>query len=90
MYILSIQILMSVVFKMVVALTHVQTLKEVSIVNVIVALHWMMMGLLVMVCIQTCVYMTGSMKTCQPFLTQARRRRVIVVIWCVFCGCVHC
>ena len=52
MYILSIQI--SVMLITVVALTHVSTLKEISIVNVIVALYWMLMGLLVMVC--TCVY----------------------------------
>ena len=66
---------MSVVFKMVVALKHVQTLKEASIVDVIVALYWMMMGLLVMVCIQTCGYMTGSVKTSlifQPFVTRSR------------------
>ena len=66
---------MSVVFKMVVALKHVQTLKEASIVDVIVALYWMMMGLLVMVCIQTCAYMTGSVKTSlifQPFVTRSR------------------
>ena len=42
---------MSVVIKMVVALKYVQTLMEASIVDVIVALYWMIMGLLVMVCI---------------------------------------
>ena len=52
MYILSIQI--SVLLITVVALRGVSTLEEISIVNVIVALYWMMMGLLVMVC--TCVY----------------------------------
>ena len=45
---------MSVVRKILVALKHVQTLKEVSTVDVIMDLYWMMMGLLVMVCIQTC------------------------------------
>ena len=42
---------MNVVVTMVVALKHVQTLKETSLVDVIVALYWMIMGLLVMVCI---------------------------------------
>ena len=59
----SMQILMSVVLEHIVVLKHVQTLKEVSIVDVIVALYWMMMGLLVMVCIQTFAYMTVSVKT---------------------------
>ena len=53
---------MSVVFKMVVAPKYVQTLMETSLVDVIVALYWMIMGLLVMVCIQTCAYMTGSIE----------------------------
>ena len=66
---------MSVVMKTVVALKYVQTLKEPSIVHVIVALYWMIMGLLVMVCIQTCAYVTGSVKTSlifQPFVTRSR------------------
>ena len=50
-----------------IALKHVQTLKEVSIVDVIVAIYWMLMGLLVMVCIQTCSYMTGPVKTSLSF-----------------------
>ena len=54
---------MNVGMKMVVALKHVQTLKEVSIVDVIVALYWMMMELIVMVCTQTFAYMTVSVKT---------------------------
>ena len=61
---------MSVLMKQMVAPIYVQTLKEASIVDVIVALYWMMMGLLVMVCIQTCPYMTGTVKTSltfQPF-----------------------
>ena len=61
---------MSVVLEHIIVLKHVQTLKEVSIVDVIVALYWMMMGLLVMVYIQTCPYMTGTVKTSlnfQPF-----------------------
>ena len=40
---------MSVVMKMVVALKHVQTLLEASLVDVIVALYWTVMELLVMV-----------------------------------------
>ena len=51
---------MSVVMKQMIAPIYVQTLMEASLVDVIVALYWMMMGLLVMVCIQTCAYMTGS------------------------------
>ena len=61
---------MSVLLKHIIVLKHVQILKEVSIVDVIVALYWMMMGLLVMVCIQTRPYMTGYVKTSltfQPF-----------------------
>ena len=64
---------MSVLINQLVALKHVQTLKEASLVDVIVALYWMMMGLLVMVCIQTCPYMTGTVKTSltfQPFFLQ--------------------
>ena len=66
---------MSVVMKTVVAPKYVQTLMETSLVDVIVALYWMIMGLLVMVCIQTCAYMTGSVKTSlifQPFVTRSR------------------
>ena len=51
---------MSVLMKQMIVLKHVQTILEASFVDVIVALIWMMMGLLVMVCIQTCPYMTGS------------------------------
>ena len=64
---------MSVLLKEIIVLKHVQTLKEVSIVDVIVAFYWMMMGLLVMVCIQTCPYMTGTVKTSltfQPFFNK--------------------
>ena len=53
---------MSVMFKMVVAPKFVQTLMETSLVDVIVALYWMIIGLLVMVCIQTCAYMTSSIE----------------------------
>ena len=57
------RILMSVVMETVVALKYVQTLKEVSTGDVIVALSWMMMELLVMVCIQMCPYMTSTVKS---------------------------
>ena len=40
---------MSVVMEMVVALKHVQTLKEASLVDVILDLYWTVMALLVMV-----------------------------------------
>ena len=62
---------MSVVMKTVVALKHVQTLMEASIVHVIMVIS--RMELIVMVCIQTCPYMTGSVKTSltfQPFLQE--------------------
>ena len=49
---------------------HVQTLKEVSTVDVIVALYWMMMGLLVMVYKQTCSYMTSTVKSSLTFLQE--------------------
>ena len=48
---------MSVVMKQMIALRHVQTLKEASLVDVIVVIS--RMELIVMVCIQTCAYMTG-------------------------------
>ena len=51
---------MSVLMKQMIVLKHVQTKLEATFVDVIVALIWMMMGLLVMVCIQACPYMTGS------------------------------
>ena len=51
---------MSVLIKQMIVLKHVQTILEATFVDVIVALIWMMMGLLVMVCIQTCPYMTDS------------------------------
>ena len=54
---------MSVVIKQMVAPIYVQTLQAASLVDVIVALYWMWMGLLVMVSIHTCAYMTGSVKT---------------------------
>ena len=41
---------MSVMKEQMVATKHVQTLKEALLVDVIVALYWMIMGLLVMVC----------------------------------------
>ena len=74
-YMCFLQILMSVAMEEMIALKHVQTLKEISIVDVIVAFYWMMMGLLVMVCIQTCSYMTGTVKTSltfQPFFYKCK------------------
>ena len=41
---------MSVVMEQTIALKYVETLKEASIVNAILALYWMLMELLVMVC----------------------------------------
>ena len=42
---------MSVVIEPTIALKHVQTLMEASLVDVIMVIYWMLMGLLVMVCI---------------------------------------
>ena len=51
----SVQILTSVLRKQMVALKHVQTLLEASFVDVMVlVIHWMMIGLLVMVC-RSCI-----------------------------------
>ena len=64
---------MSVVMEQMIALKHVQTLKEVSIVDVILAFYWMLMGLLVKWYVYTCAYMTGSVKTSltfKPFFLQ--------------------
>ena len=54
---LSIQILMSVLMKTVVALKHVQTLLEASVVDVIVVIYWTLMGLLVKVSVNLCTIM---------------------------------
>ena len=43
-----------VLVKEMIALKHVQTLLEASFVDVILVIHWMMMGLLVMVC-RSCI-----------------------------------
>ena len=48
-YIFSIQILMSVAMEHITVLKHVITLKEVSLVDVIVVIYWIVMRLLVMV-----------------------------------------
>ena len=51
----SVQMLMSVLKKRMIVFIRVQTLLEVSFVDVIVlVIHWMMMGLLVMVC-RSCI-----------------------------------
>ena len=76
----SVQILMSVLLKQIIAITTVQTLKEVSIVHVLWAIYWMMIGLLVMVCIQTCAYMTGSVRTSLTFLPFFTRSRLDLVL----------
>ena len=83
-YILSIQILMSVVMIQMVALIYVQTLQAASFVDVIVALYWMRMGLLVTVSIHTCTYMTGSVKTSltfQPFVRVALPDNKFSLVW---------
>ena len=50
----SVQILMSVLMKQMIVLKHVQTLLEASLVDVIVVIHWILTGLLVMVCRSIC------------------------------------
>ena len=74
---------MSVRLKQIIAIKTVQTLKEVSIVHVLWAIYWMMIGLLVMVCIQSCPYMTGFVKTSltfQPFFTRSRLDLVLLFL----------
>ena len=64
---------MSVVMKTVVALKHVITMMEASLVHVTMVIY--RMELIVMVWIQTCAYMTGSVKTSltfQPFLQEVK------------------